>query len=93
MNTSLTNIFDIYLQQDTTDFNLFKFYLNNKLILITEPIIWDDESKSSGDVKQWHDIYYELQSILSNLEPKDRIYTVREINNILVTGTIKFYII
>lgn len=93
MNTQLNGIFNTFFQQDTTDFNLFKFYLNNKLILKTEPIIWDDESKTSGDIKQWHDIHYELDSVLNCLNPEYRKYTLARIDNNLTTGILKFYII
>lgn len=93
MNTQLNEIFNIFYQQDTTEYKIFEFYLNDKLILKTEPIIWDDESKASGDIKQWHDIHYELNSVLSSLNPEYRKYTLTRIDNNLTTGILKFYII
>lgn len=38
-NTQLKEIFNIFFQQDTTEYKSFEFYLNDKLILKTEPII------------------------------------------------------
>lgn len=93
MNTQLNEIFNIFFQQDTTEYKTFEFYLNDKLILKTEPIIWDDESKTSGDIKQWHDIHYELDSVLNGLNPEYRKYTLARIDNNLTTGILKFYII